>query len=346
MTKKILLPLLLFGFISLQADAQSFNASFSYQSFRPFVSFQLEIGNNPGYGYGYGYQDPYESAYIKGYMDGVNDAYYNDYRFYELVRNINAYEAGYRDGVQDRLVYLRLRGRSRLTRHPFAYADYYSPYYSVQIWLNQLSFTFIEAPAYRLPRHWARRAHPRLKRYRAWAHGKGHHKFQKKYKKYYNDRRKHLRKRSQFVQKKYRKNDRNYKRDSRRGPSRLNRARAIQRVKAGGHASSVRSRGKARQTRIQARGRASGKRVGKTKHAKRPNVRASSHGNSKERVKRSRSSRGKVKSRGSSKRKKVRSRSRRSKGSGGRVERQRKSRSKGKRSRGGSRSKRGKRGGN
>lgn len=340
MMKKILLPLLLFSFISMTAGAQSYSASFSYESFRPFVNFQLEIGDDRDYryddDYGYGYQNPYKSAYIKGYMDGVNDAYYLDYRFYDLVRNINAYEAGYRDGVQDRLMYLRLKGYHRLSRRPFAYTDYYSPYYSVQIWLNQLSFTFINAPAYRLPRHWARRAHPRLKRYRAWAHGKGHHKkYRNRFRKYYDERREHLRRRSQFVQEKYRHNDRNYDRDHRRGASRLNRARAIQRVKSGrGHIPSVQRRGSGQQVRMPNRHPNRGAQIEKTSEAKRPTVRARSHGTSRESTVRTR--------RSSGKREKIHSRSRRSKDNSERIKRQSRSRGKGKRSR----SRRGGRGGN
>lgn len=342
MLRKILLPLLLFGFISVTADAQSFHASFSYQSFRPFVNFQLEIGNDRGYhdNYAYGYQNPYESAYIKGYMDGVNDAYYLDYRFYDMVRSINAYEAGYRDGVQDRLLYLRLKGYNRLRHQYFTYADYYSPYYSVQIWLNRLSFTFIEAPAYRLPRHWARRAHPRMKRYRAWAHGKDHHKrYRDEFRKYYDERREHLRQRSQYVQKQYRKNHRNYKRENRRGPSRLNRARAIQRVKSGGgRSSSVKNRSHSRTSRIQSRQPNQRVRIERSSGGNRPSVRARNHGKSRG---------GKIKSRrNSERREKVRSRSRRSKGGNGRVKRQSSHRSKGKRNRGGNRSRKGGRGGN
>lgn len=342
--KKILLSLVLYGFISVTADAQSFHASFSYQSFRPFINFQLEIGSSPGYGYtsgyGYGYQNPYESAYIKGYMDGVNDAYFLSYRFYEMVRNIRAYEAGYRDGVRDRLMYLRLRGFQRLHHQYFTYADYYSPYYSVQIWLNQLSFTFIEAPSYRLPRHWARRAHPRLKRYRAWAHGKGNFKNHRNdLRRYYEERREHLRQRSHIVQKRYRENDRSYERGRQRGDIRLNRARAIQRVKSGGgRSSSVKNRSHSRTGHIQSRRPNRGTRIERSSGGKRSDVRARNHGKSRG---------GKIKSqRSGDRREKVHARSRRSKGSNGRVKRQGSRRSQGDRNRGGGRSRRGGRGGN
>ncbi|MBN2732590.1 MAG: hypothetical protein JXR26_09190 [Balneolaceae bacterium] len=320
MIKKILLPLLLVGFISQTTNAQSFSASFNYQSFRPFINFRLEIGNDRGYGY----QDPYESAYIKGYMDGVNDLYYSDYRFYELVHNINAYEAGYRDGLRDRALLIRLKGYNRLSYRPFRYDDYYSPYYSVQIWLNELSFTFIQAPEYRLPRHWARRAHPHVKRYRGYAHSK---RYKHRFKKYYKNRIKRLKKRSRYTQNRYRKDNRSY-RNRGNGPQRLNRSRAIQRVKGTrGRSQSVRSRSNSGRVKSQSRRTYEskpkrGRRIEKSKQIKRSTVHPRSRG---QKVKQSRRRGSKVK----------RQRSRRSKE---KVERSRSRKNKGKKSkRGGSR---------
>lgn len=165
-----LLVTIMIGLFSVPLAAQSAYIEFSYQSFKPFVHFQLNLSNSYSYS-----QDPYEAAYLKGYMDGVNDAYYNDYRFYDLVRDIDIYEAGYRDGYRDRDLMIHLRGRDWYHRHRFVYNDYHSPYYSVQIWLSGLSLAFLQAPEHRLPRHWKRRAHPRFKKYRQWY--KQHHYF-------------------------------------------------------------------------------------------------------------------------------------------------------------------------
>lgn len=163
MIKRLSVTLLMIGFLSVPLAAQSAYIEFSYQSFRPFIHFQLELSNSSRY-----YQDPYDTAYLKGYMDGVNDAYYNDYLFYDFVHDIDIYEAGYRDGYRDRDLMIRLRGYDWYYRHRFAYDDYHSPYYSVQIWLGGLSLAFLQVPERRLPRHWKRHAHPRFVKYRKW----------------------------------------------------------------------------------------------------------------------------------------------------------------------------------
>ncbi|MDX1641325.1 MAG: hypothetical protein R3220_06490 [Balneolaceae bacterium] len=163
MIKKLSITLLMVGFISTSLAAQSVHLEFSYQTFRPFIHFQLNLGNSYNY-----YQNPYDTAYLKGYMDGVNDAFYNDYLFYDLVRDINMYEAGYRDGYRDRDLMIRLRGYDWYYRHRFTYDDYHSPYYSVQIWLGGLSLAFLHLPEHRLPRHWKRHAHPLFVKYRHW----------------------------------------------------------------------------------------------------------------------------------------------------------------------------------
>lgn len=163
MMKRLSITLMMIAFLSAPLAAQSTYVEFSYQSFRPFIHFQLNLGNSYSY-----YQNPYDTAYLKGYMDGVNDAYYNDYRFYELVRDIDVYEAGYRDGYRDRDLMIRLRGVNWYYRNRFVYDDYHSPYYSVQIWLGGLSLAFLQVPERRLPRHWKRHAHRQFIEYRRW----------------------------------------------------------------------------------------------------------------------------------------------------------------------------------
>lgn len=163
MMKRLSVTLIMLAFLSAPLAAQSTYVEFSYQSFRPFIHFQLNLSNSYSY-----YQDPYHSAYLKGYMDGVNDAYYNDYRFYDLVRDIDIYEAGYRDGYRDRDLIIRLRGIDWYYRNRFVYDDYHSPYYSVQIWLGGLSLAFLQVPERRLPHHWKRHAHPKFVKYRKW----------------------------------------------------------------------------------------------------------------------------------------------------------------------------------
>ncbi|HLR25669.1 MAG TPA: hypothetical protein VK112_07350, partial [Fodinibius sp.] len=161
--KQLILYSLLFAYI-LPSQAQNARISLDYQSFRPFIHFQLNVGNDPYRSF----QDGYRSAYMKGYMDGVNDARYYRHRFAAMVHDFRMYETGYRDGFRDRELLIRLRGRSWYQRHRFGYDDYYAPTYSVRIWLSNLSMAFIQAPSRRLPRHWKGRAHPRFKKYRRW----------------------------------------------------------------------------------------------------------------------------------------------------------------------------------
>lgn len=224
MLKRILFLVILAGFITLPASAQSFYAEFSYQSFRPYINFRLELGNHHPQRL-----NPYEASYMKGYMDGVNATYYADYRFYEMVSYIDAYEAGYRDGLRDQRLMSRLQGYNRLPRRPFAYNDYYSPYYSVQIWLSQLTFTFIRAPERRLPRYWSHRVHPSVLKYRNRAKKK---RFFSQFKHRYE---KHTDRLRRSARKQYRhdRDDRTYRDRAQRGPNRINRERAMQRVRRG-----------------------------------------------------------------------------------------------------------------
>lgn len=167
---QILLPLLIACNVPLAA--QYTHVELSYQSFRPFVHFQL---NFDSHGYSH-HHDSYESAYLKGYMDGVNSSYHYRHRYDELVWDINAYEAGYRDGFRDHQLLISLRGHHWYKRHRFTYDDYYAPSYSVRIWLDGLSLAFLQAPAHRLPRRWKHRAHPHVKHYRKWMARRHHHK--------------------------------------------------------------------------------------------------------------------------------------------------------------------------
>lgn len=162
MLKKLPISIVLLMVFNIPLAAQSTHIEFSYQSLRPFVHFQLNF-----HSYGYDY-DAYERTYLKGYMDGVNNEYYFGHHFIDMVRNINAYRQGYRDGFRDRQLLIRLRGRAWYTRHRFAYDDYYAPVYAVRIWLDGLSLAFLKAPAHRLPKRWRHRAHPHLIKYRKW----------------------------------------------------------------------------------------------------------------------------------------------------------------------------------
>jgi hypothetical protein len=176
MFKKLLISAAVFLFYALPLQAQNVHFELSYQSFRPFIHFHLDYESRS-------YHHDYETAYLKGYMDGVNDSYYYDHRYHDLVRDARIYEAGYRDGFRDRELMIRLRGHRWYHLHRFAYNDYYDPSYSVRIWLDGLSIAFIHAPAHRLPRHWNRRAHPHVKKYRGWI-AKKHYKNKYKYKGY------------------------------------------------------------------------------------------------------------------------------------------------------------------
>lgn len=171
MIKKLQILLLLLFAINLPLAAQHTHFQISYQSFRPFVHFQLNFNSHD-----YSYHDSYESAYLKGYMDGVNDHYYYHHRFDDLVWDIDAYEAGYRDGFRDHKLLIRLRGHHWYKRHRFAYDDYYAPSYSVRIWLDGLSLAFLQAPVHRLPHRWKHHAHPHVKHYRRWMAKHRHHK--------------------------------------------------------------------------------------------------------------------------------------------------------------------------
>uniref|UniRef100_UPI0035670C5C hypothetical protein n=1 Tax=Fodinibius sp. TaxID=1872440 RepID=UPI0035670C5C len=225
MIRRLFVTTLMVGLFSVPTDAQSTYIELGYQSFKPFVHFQLNLGNAPNY-----YRDSYQSAYLKGYMDGVNDAYYNDYRFYELVRDIDIYEAGYRDGYRDRDLLIRLRGRSWYHRHRFVYNDYHSPYYSVQIWLDGLTFAFLQAPRHRLPDRWIHRVHPKVRRYRARMHKRNHYAhIEKRYKK----RVKRLRKDARKSRSRYRtqKGRKNYRSGKIRRASTIDKRKARERIR-------------------------------------------------------------------------------------------------------------------
>lgn len=303
MIKKLLIYTALFSLISVSASAQSFYAELNYQSFRPFINFRIELGNSP-----YQYQrNNYQTAYLKGYMDGVNQTYYNAYRFYDLVYNINAYEAGYRDGLRDQALFYRLRGYNHLRTHYFTYDDYYSPYYSVQIWLNQLSFTFIQAPARYLPPRWEHHIHPRIKYYRKQFHNK--RGFYKRFEAQFNNHKRRLKSQARYRQKRYRRTHPSYSQGPRRNVT-LNPRQAQQRVRSrasntNNNRPELRRRVQSQPNRgIQSRNRST-QRVGTRGSGSRQKVRGRSNGNAnggKVKRGRSRSRTGSVKSRGTVKR--------------------------------------------
>jgi|GEM_PF-1667512 len=158
------IPFILLFALVKPIQAQRVNVSLSYQSFRPFIHFQLNFDNNSHRSYRKGYR----SAYLKGYMDGVNNSRYLRHRFASMVHDFRMYETGYQDGFRDRELLIHMRGRPWYCQHRFSYDDYYAPVYSVRSWLSNLSMAFIQAPSRKLPQHWRRRARPRFKKYRRW----------------------------------------------------------------------------------------------------------------------------------------------------------------------------------
>ncbi len=225
MFKKIVTTVILIGFFSVPMAAQSTYIEVSYQSFKPFIHFQLNLGTQHSY-----YQQSHQSTYLKGYMDGVNDAYYHDYRFYDMVYDIDMYEAGYRDGYRDRTLLIRLRGHSYMRNHHFSYNDYHSPYYSVQIWLDGLTFAFLQAPRHRLPDRWTHRVHPKVRKYRNRMKVSKHHtRIERRYKK----RIKHLRKDAHRMHKRYtqKKGRNSYRSGKIQRTSKIDKNRAVQKVR-------------------------------------------------------------------------------------------------------------------
>ncbi|GAA5522339.1 hypothetical protein LQ318_11370 [Aliifodinibius salicampi] len=225
MFKKIVTTVLLIGFFSVPVAAQSTYIEVSYQSFKPFINFQLNLSTQHSY-----YQRSHQSAYLKGYMDGVNDAYYLDYRFYDMVYDIDMYEAGYRDGYRDRTLLIRLRGHRYMRNHHFSYNDYHSPYYSVQIWLDGLTFAFIQAPRHRLPDRWTYHVHPRVKKYRNRMKVKRYHaRIERRYHKRIN----HLRKDAHRMHKRYtqKKGRNSYRSGEIQHVSKIDKNRAMQKVR-------------------------------------------------------------------------------------------------------------------
>lgn len=159
MFKKILIPFVMIAIYAMPLNGQPVHVSVSFQSLRPYIHFQLNFGRNMSH-------TPYRTAYLKGYMAGVSSRYGYGYRFEEMIENMQIYKAGYRDGMRDRALLIRLRSRGWLRRHCFNYEDYYTPYVSVRIWLENVSIAFSNAPVRRLPPGWSRRAYPHGRRYR------------------------------------------------------------------------------------------------------------------------------------------------------------------------------------
>jgi len=176
MLKKLVIIFGLLLVFNIPLQAQQAHIELNYQSFRPFIHFQININNYDRH------YDSYKSTYLTGYMDGVNDAYFDGILYVDRPINIKAYRAGFRDGYRDRRSLIRLRGHRWYRQHRFAYDDYYAPRYAVQIWLERLSLAFLQAPAHRLPSRWKHRAHPRIKKYRKWMTKRSQHK---RYDKYY-----------------------------------------------------------------------------------------------------------------------------------------------------------------
>lgn len=163
--------LLLLGFVmvlNIPLAAQHVRIELSYQSFRPFIHFQLDVDT-------YRYDaDPYDRVYLQGYMDGVNDEYFYGPALIDIFRYAHAYRAGYRDGLRDRALLIQLRGHRWYRSHRFAHGDYYAPTIAVQIWLEGLSLAFLQAPAHRLPPRWQYRAHAQVEKYRKWMNRRTH----------------------------------------------------------------------------------------------------------------------------------------------------------------------------
>ena len=167
--KKLLLILGFIIAVNVPATAQHTQFELSYQSFRPFIHFQININSHrPHY-------NAYELAYLQGYMDGVNDALFLGGRFADRRFNVRAYRSGFKDGFRDRALMIRLRGHGWYQRYRLSQDAYYTPGLAVQIWLDGLSLAFLKAPAHRLPPRWQKRAHPRLKKYRKWMSSRRSH---------------------------------------------------------------------------------------------------------------------------------------------------------------------------
>ncbi len=162
MLRKLLLVLGFVMLLNTPLVAQNTHIEISYQSFRPFIHFQLDVNTYRPYA------DSYESVYLQGYMDGVNDEYFYGPSLVDIIRNVNAYRRGYRDGFRDRELLIRLRGHRWYRNHRFGYDDYYAPTLAVQIWLEGLSLAFLKAPEHRLPPRWQYRANVHVKKYRKW----------------------------------------------------------------------------------------------------------------------------------------------------------------------------------
>src|SRR5699024_11396148 len=113
MPKKILILLSLLFVYIVPGEAQNARISLDYQSFRPFIHFQLNFGNDPYRPFQYGYR----SAYMKGYMDGVNDARYYRHRFAAMVHDFSMYEMVFRDVFHVRVLLMLLQGSNYIIRH-------------------------------------------------------------------------------------------------------------------------------------------------------------------------------------------------------------------------------------
>jgi hypothetical protein len=160
--KKLLLILGFIIAVNVPLNAQHTQFELSYQSFRPFIHFQININSHRSH------YNAYEEAYLQGYMDGVNDALFLGGRFADRRINVRAYRSGFKDGFRDRALMIRLRGHGWYQRYRVSQNAYYVPSLAVQIWLDGLSLAFLQAPSYRLPPRWQHRAHPKFKQYRKW----------------------------------------------------------------------------------------------------------------------------------------------------------------------------------
>ena len=181
--KFIFILLIIQWIFSEPANAQKHHVEISYTSFRPYIHFQIDFESH-----GYHAYDAYEASYLRGYMDGVNKSHHYSYKWDPRYWHYDAYDVGYQHGYADHKLMVRLAGYNTYKKHRFRSSHYHSPYYSVRVWLDELSLAYLYAPAHRLPYGWNRHVSPVVVDFRYTIFKKPHkgyyaHEFKRDYRK-------------------------------------------------------------------------------------------------------------------------------------------------------------------
>jgi len=181
--KFIFVLLVIQWIFSVPANAQKHHVELSYTSFRPYIHFQIDFESH-----GYHAYDAYDASYLRGYMDGVNKSHHYSYKWDPRYWHYDAYEAGYNHGYKDHKLMVRLAGYNTYSRHRFRTSHYKTPYYSVRVWLDELSLAYLYAPAHRLPHGWTRHISPVVVDFRYTIYKNDHkgyyaHEFKRDYRK-------------------------------------------------------------------------------------------------------------------------------------------------------------------